>query len=152
MQIMVNSKKFSNGSSFCAGPSLPGLATVSVWQSCGKPSTKFPHGGLVECLLISAFLAFSSWKLKKCFFWKFAFFQFFGKSATPSIWPWHYIFYSLSHLYWSLICALQGFLWVFLKVTHQNLVNSTKFDQCCTIFRAPQSGELSYCFRMAIVR
>ena len=24
----------------------------SVWQSCGKPSTKFPHGGLVECLSI----------------------------------------------------------------------------------------------------
>ena len=24
----------------------------SVWQSCGKPSTKFPHGGLVECFSI----------------------------------------------------------------------------------------------------
>ena len=37
---------------FFAGPSLASLAIVSVWQSCGKPSTKFPHGGLVECLSI----------------------------------------------------------------------------------------------------
>ena len=40
-------------SPFFAGPSLASLAIVSVlWQSCGKPSTKFPHGGLVECLFI----------------------------------------------------------------------------------------------------
>ena len=39
--------------SFFAGPSLASLAIVFVWQSCGKPSTKFPHGGLVECLFIS---------------------------------------------------------------------------------------------------
>ena len=62
--------------SFFAGPTLAGLATVSVilyekeeyfhstshysssretsalWQSCGKPSTKFPHRGLVEWLFI----------------------------------------------------------------------------------------------------
>ena len=25
-----------------------GLPTHQYWQSCGKPSTKFPHGGLVE--------------------------------------------------------------------------------------------------------
>ena len=51
----------------------------SVWQSCGKPSTKFPHGPLVECLLISltSFLdllkiwkAENSWKSIK-FFCKF---------------------------------------------------------------------------------
>ena len=35
---------------FFASPSLASLAIVSVWQSCGKPSTKFPHGALVECL------------------------------------------------------------------------------------------------------
>ena len=35
------------------GPTLVQIDTVSVWQSCGKPSTKFPHGGLVECLSIS---------------------------------------------------------------------------------------------------
>ena len=32
------------------GPTLARLATVSIWKSCGKPSTKFPHGGLVECV------------------------------------------------------------------------------------------------------
>ena len=53
MQNEVNSIKFSISLPFCAGPSLPGLANVSVWQSCGKPSTKFPHGGLVECLFIA---------------------------------------------------------------------------------------------------
>ena len=25
---------------------------ILPWQSCGKPSTKFPHGGLVECIFI----------------------------------------------------------------------------------------------------
>ena len=29
-----------------------GFPLAPVWQSCGKPSTKFPHGGLVECLFI----------------------------------------------------------------------------------------------------
>ena len=38
--------------SFCAGLGLSGLITASVCTSCGKPSTWFPHGGLVECLLI----------------------------------------------------------------------------------------------------
>ena len=52
MQNMVISTKFFEVVPFCAGPSLAGLATVSVWQSCGKPSTKFPHGGLVEWLTI----------------------------------------------------------------------------------------------------
>ena len=33
------------------GFQLAGAAPV-LWQSCGKPSTKFPHGGLVECLCI----------------------------------------------------------------------------------------------------
>ena len=51
-QNMVNSTKNCISLSFCAGPGLPGLATVSVWQSCGKPSTKFLHGRLVECLFI----------------------------------------------------------------------------------------------------
>ena len=32
------------------GPTLARLAMVLVWRACGKPSTKFPHGGLVECL------------------------------------------------------------------------------------------------------
>ena len=45
------STKFCVSSSFSAGPSLPGLATVSVLEAGGKPSTWFPHGGLVECLL-----------------------------------------------------------------------------------------------------
>ena len=37
------------------GPTLARLAMVLVWQSCGKPSTKFPHGGLVECFFIPQF-------------------------------------------------------------------------------------------------
>ena len=41
---MVNSIKFCIGSSFSAGSSLARLARVSVWQSCGKPLTKFSHG------------------------------------------------------------------------------------------------------------
>ena len=31
------------------GASLTPIHIGSVWQACGKPSTKFPHGGLVEC-------------------------------------------------------------------------------------------------------
>ena len=31
------------------------LPLYESWQSCGKPSTKFPHGGLVECLIIPFF-------------------------------------------------------------------------------------------------
>ena len=34
-------------------PSLPGLATVLVLQTSGKPSTKFPLEGLVDCPLKS---------------------------------------------------------------------------------------------------
>ena len=34
------------------GASLAPIHLGSVWQSCGKPSTKFPHGGLVECLQV----------------------------------------------------------------------------------------------------
>ena len=44
MQNEVNSIKFSISSPFCAGPSLPGLATVSVCRAGGKPSTWFPPG------------------------------------------------------------------------------------------------------------
>ncbi len=32
-------------------------------------------------------------------FLKLSFFQNFRKSETPSIWPWHYVFYILSHIY-----------------------------------------------------
>ena len=31
---------------------LESLVSEFYWQSCGKPSTKFPHRGLVECLSI----------------------------------------------------------------------------------------------------
>ena len=36
-----------------------GVPLAPVWQTCGKPSTKFPHGGLVECLFID-FINFMS--------------------------------------------------------------------------------------------
>ena len=51
-QNLVNSTTFCSSLPFFADPSLAGLAIVSVWQSCGKPSTKFPHRGLVECSFI----------------------------------------------------------------------------------------------------
>ena len=36
------------------GPVLLSIGnTPALWQSCGKPSTKFPHGELVECPPIS---------------------------------------------------------------------------------------------------
>ena len=51
------------------------IRCASVWQSCGKPSTKFPHGGLVECLEFNIHLSYSnlrnliylfiSWKFRK---------------------------------------------------------------------------------------
>ena len=32
---------------------------LAPWQTCGKPSTKFPHGGLVECpFLLHSFSKF----------------------------------------------------------------------------------------------
>ena len=66
------------------GPTLACLAMVwyysplgilllyELWQSCGKPSTKFPHGGLVECLYIPDILLHSSQKIPK--FRKFSIF------------------------------------------------------------------------------
>ena len=48
----------------------------SVWQACGKPSTKFPHGGLVECpsffsrsLKFLQFLYISNFHKKWRFYW-----------------------------------------------------------------------------------
>ena len=71
-QNIDNSTKISMRSSFCAGPSLSGLGTVfSVWQSCVKPSTKFPHGGLVECLFIPyIYYPFLLKKIKKSYFFE----------------------------------------------------------------------------------
>ena len=69
-QNLDNSTKFCIGSSKSVGPSLASLAIVSVWQSCGKPSTKFPHGGLVECLFISHSSELSLLEKRKFrFFW-----------------------------------------------------------------------------------
>ena len=72
--------KFSISLSFSAGPSLPGLAIVSVWQSCGKPSTKFPHGGLVECLyfpnlLYNPYLKLRNFEKFRYFSWKSSYFR-----------------------------------------------------------------------------
>ena len=47
------------------GSTLARLAMVLVWQSCGKPSTKFPHGGLVECPSIPQLSCLSFWKIQK---------------------------------------------------------------------------------------
>ena len=150
------------------GPTLARLATVSVllsigntpalWQSCGQPSTKCPHG-LVECLFISnpfLIMVFFLPSIKIESFEKYRFsrnFNFLENTEISWTWPWHYVSHSLSHLCRSSIYALPGFLWVFWKVMHQNLDDSIIFGWCVIIFRGPQSGELSYCFRiMAIVR
>ena len=69
IQNMVNSIKFSKVVPFSAGPSLASLAIVSVWQSCGRPSTNFPHGELDEFLLMSRpFYIFLLKNLKLSFF------------------------------------------------------------------------------------
>ena len=44
--------------------SLRNTPALQLWQSCGKPSTKFPHGGLVECLFVLTFAIFLFSKLK----------------------------------------------------------------------------------------
>ena len=43
-EVKVPKSRGALGTGFTYAPVL--------WQSCGKPSTKFPHGGLVECLII----------------------------------------------------------------------------------------------------
>ena len=43
----------TNAEPFFAGRFFFCHSIVSIWQSCGKPSTKFPHGGLVERILNS---------------------------------------------------------------------------------------------------
>ena len=83
------------------------------------------------------------------FFEKFSFFLISWKFGTSSIWRWHYLSYVLSHLYLSSTYAPQGFLWVLLYGIHRNLNNSTILGWWFTKKCGPQSGELSYCFRMA---
>ena len=147
-QNLVNSNKFATSLSFCAGPSLPGLATG---QSCGKPSTKFPHGGLVECLFIqhTSYLSLLSYL-------KISNFQFFHVEMLifrncPK--PWNIIGLVVALRFWCFntpilifIIARQGFLYVFLKVIEQNIVNSTKFEWYCTIFRVPNLASLTIVF------
>ena len=41
-----------------------GIPVAPVWQSCGKPSTKFPHGALVECLIVPHMSSIPSFKTK----------------------------------------------------------------------------------------
>ena len=57
-----------------------GVYIAPVWQSCGKPSTMFPHGGLVECLFIQNTSSFFFLKshLFICFHRNFSFSQFSG--------------------------------------------------------------------------
>ena len=38
-------------------------ALPSDWQSCGKPSSKFPHGGLVECLFFILHISYLTFQL-----------------------------------------------------------------------------------------
>ena len=60
--VITKNKYFMVKTISVRGPTLARLAMVLVllsigntpalWQSCGKPSTRFPHGGRVECLFI----------------------------------------------------------------------------------------------------
>ena len=71
---------------------------TSIWQSCGKPSTKFPHGGLVECLSSHNFLS-SLLKIQNFIFSIFSeilIFQNFWKSGTHQSGA-GITFYILSH-------------------------------------------------------
>ena len=115
------------------GSTLARLATVLVllsigntpalrvtWQSCGKPSTKFPHGGLVECLCIPGLL--------DIFPGNSHIFEIDRSSETLQIWRWHCLVHILSHLSKSSIYSGQKIMCVFIKVIMQNEVNSIKFS------------------------
>ena len=124
------------------GPTLARLAMVLVWQSCGKPSTKFPHGGLVECLYFPNLLYNSSLKLQN-----FENFQYFHEnshifeidrsSGTLWIWHWHCLLYILSHLSKYSIYSGQEILCVFSSIIMQNMVNSIKFSNVAPFFAGP---------------
>ena len=45
---LIQNSKFSKVVPFFVGPGLPSLATVSVLEAGGKPSTWFPPEGLEE--------------------------------------------------------------------------------------------------------
>ena len=64
------------------GSTLARLAMVLVWQSCGKPSTKFLHGGLVECFFIQHISIISFLKIPN-----FHIFQFFLENSHFSKFP-----------------------------------------------------------------
>ena len=95
------------------------------WQSCSKPSTKFPHGGLVECptfhthiwffLRISRFSSF------------FHFFKIFGNPGPHRTYVLNDLLKLLPPPYSLSTYATQPILCTFRNVIEQNLVNSIIF-------------------------
>ena len=103
-----------------------GIPTAPVWQSCGKPSTKFPHGGLVDVepavnrqpgfrrelvdQITSSIINpwndlhgnLLKWKIQIStfsFFSKIFIFRSFQNFDISSIWSLHYVFHILSYPY-----------------------------------------------------
>ena len=59
-----------------------GIPIAPVWQSCGQPSTKFPHGELVECVFVSTSSYLSVFEVQN-----FQFFLFFLRNSHFSKFP-----------------------------------------------------------------
>ena len=133
-----------------------GFTYALVWQSCGKPSTKFPHRWLVECL----FIQLSSYRVLLQNF-KFPYLSDFSKLT----------YFRNFHKFWDVInldvvlrfsCSntfilifkirLVRYSVGFLRVHRAKHCELDKILHEFTIFCEPQPGRFSCCFRMAIVR
>ena len=135
------------------GPTPARFAMVLVWQSCGKPSTKFPHGGLVEFpYILYAFYLFL-YKIRNL--WIFQnFLETSHFSEFPQSLEYHrsgrgITFLRFYQIHIDLQHTLKRFSVHFSQGHPSKHWQLEKNCQCCIIFRGPQSGELSYCFRMS---
>ena len=58
-----------------------GIPIAPVWQSCGRPSTRFPHGHFLPKFPISS-LKFQIFETKSRFLLEISFFKIFGRVKT----------------------------------------------------------------------
>ena len=129
------------------GFTLAQFDTVSVWKSCSKPSDKFPHGGMGECIFIPCTYLQSFLKNLEisCFFiFSSSFFRNFKNLRISWIWRWHCL-YLLVQSFKSLIHSGQEILEVLSSITMQKIVNSIKNQ--LNFLRGPKPARLSHCFR-----
>ena len=136
------------------GPILARLAMVLViWQSSGKPSTKFPLGGLVRCHSPSHLFLFCSSrdssglrpgeksfkKQPSRIIWNIIEAVFLITSPHLLSAPYEYTWYS-----W------QCFLWLLLLIIEPNIDNFIISGWCSTILSGPTLGFLYYCTRITL--